>query len=31
LSALDEAATARKLTRSAFIASAVREKIETEG
>jgi predicted RNase H-like HicB family nuclease len=31
LSALDEAAAARKLTRSAFIASAVREKLETEG
>lgn len=31
LSAIDEAAAARKLTRSAFIAGAVREKIESEG
>jgi predicted RNase H-like HicB family nuclease len=31
LQAIDEAAEARGLTRSAFIASAVREKIVTEG
>jgi hypothetical protein len=31
LSAIDEAAQARGLTRSAFLASAAREKIEAEG
>jgi len=31
LEAIDEAANARGLTRSAFIASAVREKIAKEG
>src|SRR6202011_4745812 len=31
LAAIDEAAAARGLTRSAFLASAAREKIESEG
>jgi predicted RNase H-like HicB family nuclease len=31
LSAIDEAATARGLTRSSFLATAAREKIEAEG
>jgi len=31
LSAIDDAATARGLTRSAFLSSAAREKISTEG
>jgi uncharacterized protein (DUF1778 family) len=31
LSAIDEAAEHRGLTRSAFLASAAREKIESEG